>query len=128
MGQANCAPVRDLWYGPELRPDWKKEPTFDPFVGFPNGRKIRDPKVTLEEMDAHLLPLRRRDYCAYMYIKFLDCKKDNKWPYLPCDLVFQDFQACEHEDFVLRMKEYERERRLMVREARIKSKMARGEM
>lgn len=30
--------------------------------------------------------------------------------------------------FVLRMKEYERERRLMVREARIKSKMARGEM
>lgn len=30
--------------------------------------------------------------------------------------------------FVLRMKEYERERRLMVREARIKSKMVRGEM
>lgn len=41
MGQANSAPVRDLWYGPELRPDWKKEPTFDPLVGFPNGRKIR---------------------------------------------------------------------------------------
>lgn len=59
---------------------------------------LEDPKITLEEMDAHLLPLKRRDYCAYMYIKFLDCKRDNKWPYLPCDLVFQDFQACEHEE------------------------------
>lgn len=41
MGQANSAPFRDVWYGPTERPDWKKEPTFDPMAGFPNGRKIR---------------------------------------------------------------------------------------
>ena len=140
MGQANSAPFRDIWYGPTERPDWKKEPTFDPMAGFPNGRKIRgnlmkksyrvleeiriedlfcflfitvflelhdkltfsfvyaDPQVTPEQLDAYKLPLKRRDYCAYMYIKFLDCRRNNNWPYTPCDIVFSDFEACENEE------------------------------
>ncbi|XP_022318528.1 NADH dehydrogenase [ubiquinone] 1 beta subcomplex subunit 7-like [Crassostrea virginica] len=128
MGQANSAPFRDIWYGPTERPDWKKEPTFDPMAGFPNGRKIRDPQVTPEQLDAYKLPLKRRDYCAYMYIKFLDCRRNNNWPYTPCDIVFSDFEACENEDFVLRMKEFERERRLMIREKRVKRKLDRESM
>ncbi|XP_061165969.1 NADH dehydrogenase [ubiquinone] 1 beta subcomplex subunit 7-like [Saccostrea echinata] len=128
MGQVNGAPFRDLWYGPELRPDWRKEPSFDPNIGFPNGRKIRDPKVSPEELDAYNIPMKRRDYCAYQFIKFLQCQRSYNYPYTPCDPVFQDFEACEHEDFVLRMKEYERERRLMVREQRVKNKIARGEL
>lgn len=57
MGQANSAPVRDLWYGPELRPDWKKEPTFDPLVGFPNGRKIRGMYVRVNRENS------KRNFC-----------------------------------------------------------------
>ena len=57
-----------------------------------------DPQVTPEQLDAYKLPLKRRYYCAYMYIKFLDCRRNNNWPYTPCDIVFSDFEACENEE------------------------------
>lgn len=31
----------NLYFHPEIQPDPSKEPTFDPNLGFPNGRKER---------------------------------------------------------------------------------------
>ncbi|KAK7487512.1 hypothetical protein BaRGS_00021214 [Batillaria attramentaria] len=105
---------------PDTAPDFTKPPTFDPHVGFPNGRKERTIQATREELDAAGVPLDRRDYCVDYFLKLLRCR-DQNFPRTvsSCHHEKHDYEVCQYEDYVLRMKEYEREKRLKEREKRI---------
>jgi len=74
--------------------------------------------ATEEEMIHAMVPLKYRDYCAHYYINYMKCKRDNgKFNLLqPCDHERHEWEECQYEDFLMRMKEYERERRLLQRE------------
>jgi len=102
----------------DTTPDLSKTPTFDPLYGFPNGRQERVMIATQEEMNKAQVPLERRDYCAHLYIAMLKCKRDNFPNVFACKHAKHEYEQCEYEDFVMRMKEYERERRLLVRAKR----------
>ncbi|XP_014780152.1 NADH dehydrogenase [ubiquinone] 1 beta subcomplex subunit 7 [Octopus bimaculoides] len=107
---------------PELAPDHNNPPTFDPNLGFPNGRKERVMIATQEELNELSIPLEKRDYCAHLYVKWLKCRQQNYPMCQRCHHEKHDYEQCEYDDFVLRMKEYERERRLKMRTERIQAK------
>ncbi|XP_049824084.1 NADH dehydrogenase [ubiquinone] 1 beta subcomplex subunit 7 [Aethina tumida] len=105
----------NLHFHPEVTPSPLEEPTFDPNLGFPNGRKERVMIATEEQMRSAKIPLEARDYCAHLLIKFQACRKDN-WPWaVNCEHEKHAYLNCKYDDFVIRMKEYERERRLRVK-------------
>merc|ERR1719462_736558 len=67
-----------------------------------------------------MLPLKHRDYCAHYYISYRKCKRDaGKFDFSACNHEKHEWEHCQYDDFVMRMKEYERERRLQSREARV---------
>ncbi|XP_075043600.1 NADH dehydrogenase [ubiquinone] 1 beta subcomplex subunit 7 [Mixophyes fleayi] len=71
--------------------------------------------ATQEQMNLAQLHVRQRDYCAHHLMKFMKCKRD-MWPNIfACKHERHEWDYCEHEDYVLRMKQYERERRLLMR-------------
>ncbi|XP_017784817.1 PREDICTED: NADH dehydrogenase [ubiquinone] 1 beta subcomplex subunit 7-like [Nicrophorus vespilloides] len=107
-----------LWKHPEVTPHPLEAPKNDPLEGFSRPRKVRTMRHTQEELESAKIPLKNRDYCAHELLKFKACRKD-KWPFpVFCKPEKHAYLNCMYEDFVLRMKEYERERRLMVREHR----------
>ncbi|XP_039628393.1 NADH dehydrogenase [ubiquinone] 1 beta subcomplex subunit 7 isoform X2 [Polypterus senegalus] len=80
--------------------------------------------ATQEQMNLAQLPLEQRDYCAHHLMKLMKCKRDN-WPNLmACQHERHDWDYCQHQDYVMRMKEYERERRLLKRKKRIEEGQA----
>ncbi|KAG1694106.1 NADH dehydrogenase [ubiquinone] 1 beta subcomplex subunit 7 [Nymphon striatum] len=100
---------------PDLYPETDKDPTFDALYGFPSGRQERKMIATNEEMVKAKLPIDKRDYCAHLLIKYHACFYD-KFPWVhQCSHEKHDYIHCEYDDYVSRMKEYERERRLLVR-------------
>ncbi|KAJ3613945.1 hypothetical protein NHX12_017523 [Muraenolepis orangiensis] len=102
----------------DTEPDPAKKYEFDSLYGFPE-RKEREMVATQEQMCAARLPLEQRDYCAHHLLRFMKCKRDH-WPnLLACSNQKHDWDLCEHQDYVMRMKEYERERRLQLRKKRI---------
>merc|ERR1712136_320224 len=72
------------------------------------------------------LPLKYRDYCAHYYITYRKCKRDEGL-FDNCDHGRHDWEQCQYENFVLRMKEYERERRLLQREKQLEEKKCKRE-
>jgi len=103
---------------PETSPDFRNPPTFDANYGFENGRKERVMIATENEMDAATLKPHERDYCAHLIIDFYKCRAD-VFPFVSRCLPERDaWSHCEYDDYVLRMKEYERERRLLMRAKR----------
>merc|ERR1711931_476905 len=63
------------------------------------------------------VPLKHRDYCAHYYINFLKCNRDRgALDFSACNHEKHEWEHCQYDDFVMRMKEYERERRLLQRE------------
>merc|ERR1712243_475441 len=65
-----------------------------------------------------MIPLNKRDYCAHYYISYMKCRRDaGPWGFNACDHEKHEWEHCQYEDFVMRMKEYERERRLLQRES-----------
>ncbi|XP_045600715.1 NADH dehydrogenase [ubiquinone] 1 beta subcomplex subunit 7 [Procambarus clarkii] len=113
---------------PAITPDYTKGPTFDPLYGFPEGRKERVMLATLEEMESVQLPLDKRDYCAHLAIKNRACR-EREWPLVyKCAHEKHEYLNCEYEDYVLRMKEHERERRLLERAKRKAQKDAHEEL
>uniref|UniRef100_A0A7J7R9P8 NADH dehydrogenase [ubiquinone] 1 beta subcomplex subunit 7 n=1 Tax=Myotis myotis TaxID=51298 RepID=A0A7J7R9P8_MYOMY len=83
-------------------PDPLRMPTFPPDYGFP-GRKEREMVATQQQMNDAQLVLQQRD----SFPNFLACKHEQ-----------HDWDYCEHLDYVKRMKEFERERRLLQRKKR----------
>ncbi|XP_076234671.1 NADH dehydrogenase (ubiquinone) B18 subunit [Calliopsis andreniformis] len=97
-------------------PDSNKPPTMDPHIGFPKGRKERVMIATEKEMRAANVPKNFRDYCAHKFIEYQGCERLH-FPFVyRCNKQFDEYAHCEVEDSILRMKEYERERRLRRRQ------------
>uniref|UniRef100_A0A0K0F6E4 NADH dehydrogenase [ubiquinone] 1 beta subcomplex subunit 7 n=1 Tax=Strongyloides venezuelensis TaxID=75913 RepID=A0A0K0F6E4_STRVS len=109
----------DNTLSPNTAPRTDRPPTFDPLYGFPKGRKPREMKVTMEEMDNWNLTTAQRDYCAHLLIPFLKCQRENA-PFVghTCDTERHNWDRCEYDDYLMRIKEFERERRLLKRKAR----------
>lgn len=92
--------------------------TFDPLLGAPN-RKLRTVNATEEEMYAAKIPLADRDYCVDKLLAYRGCY-NREFPWIvKCSHERHAYEHCEYEDYVLRMKEFERERRLLERQKRI---------
>ncbi|XP_054715031.1 NADH dehydrogenase [ubiquinone] 1 beta subcomplex subunit 7-like [Uloborus diversus] len=109
----NITSNQDFWIQPDLPPPEPVfEPKFDPMLGFPNGRKERIIKATKEEIESGAVPPSMRDYCVDYYLNFMACRRDHFPLVYKCKHEKHAWERCQHEDHVLRMKEYERERRL----------------
>ena len=52
-----------------VTPVQDSRPTFDPMLGFPNGRVQRNLSVSAEEMEAVQLQPWEKNYCADLHIK-----------------------------------------------------------
>ncbi|CAG0919807.1 unnamed protein product [Notodromas monacha] len=118
MGQAMGTYVNRRILDPEYTPNQDEFTRIDPQYGFLEGRKPRVMVATVEEMDAAQIAPRNRDYCAHYLIRFKACKKRN-FPFVTrCSHEKHDWDYCLYEDFVLRMKEFEREKRLLQRQKR----------
>ncbi|XP_039108159.1 NADH dehydrogenase [ubiquinone] 1 beta subcomplex subunit 7 [Hyaena hyaena] len=114
---------------PSGEPDPQRMPTFPPDYGFP-GRKEREMVATRQQMNDAQLTLQQRDYCAHYLIRLLKCKRDSFPNFLACKHEQHDWDYCEHLDYVMRMKEFERERRLLQRKKRREQRaedLARGQ-
>ncbi|PAA59504.1 hypothetical protein BOX15_Mlig011448g3 [Macrostomum lignano] len=124
MGQAlvpdRLKHMHDMYLNPDAAPDLIKGSRFDPLLGFPNGRKERPmPPITEDEMIMAGLPEQQRDYCAHWYLAFFKCRYQYKArSFWKCADVLHGVEQCQYDDRVLRMKEHERERRLMLRQAK----------
>ncbi|XP_012265521.2 NADH dehydrogenase [ubiquinone] 1 beta subcomplex subunit 7 [Athalia rosae] len=109
---------------PDTTPPSITPPTFDPLLGFSNGRKPRVMVATEEEMKSANLALKDRDYCAHHLLAYQACRAD-VWPLAyKCAHERHVLFNCQYDDFVLTMKEYERERRLLQRQKRIQQATA----
>ncbi|XP_068117886.1 NADH dehydrogenase [ubiquinone] 1 beta subcomplex subunit 7 [Hyperolius riggenbachi] len=96
------------------------EPDPETLPANPSGEHVQERVMiaTQEQMNMAQIPLAQRDYCAHHLIKYLQCKRD-MWPNIfGCGHERHVWEACQHEDYVHRMKQYERERRLLIRQAR----------
>ena len=107
------------YFKPEVTPGPDFEPSFDPLEGFPNGRKKRVMNATIEEMQSAKVNLKSRDYCADKLLQYSACRAD-VFPFVyKCHHEKHAYLTCEYEDYVMRMKEYERERRLLKRQQKL---------
>ncbi|KAH7698567.1 NADH dehydrogenase 1 beta subcomplex subunit 7 [Aphelenchoides avenae] len=118
MGTKLSTGIEDA-YHPKIAPRTDRPPTFDPLYGFPNGRKERVMKITDEEMDRWDLAPGLRDYCAHLLVPFLRCQRASA-PFAGhmCADIRHKYDQCEYQDYLIRMKEYEREKRLLKRKLR----------
>ncbi|XP_066908202.1 NADH dehydrogenase [ubiquinone] 1 beta subcomplex subunit 7 [Halyomorpha halys] len=107
---------------PDEVPGPNKPLQFDPLIGFPNGRKEKVMVATEEEMRSAKIPLDKRDYCAHKLLEFLACRNKNYPWVVKCHHEKHHYLECEYQEFLDRTKDYEREKRLMKREKRIKAR------
>merc|ERR1711970_1698388 len=79
--------------------------------GFSGERKER-------KMIKAMVPLKYRDYCAHHYINYQKCARTRPMIdfFNQCGGEKHEWEHCQYEDFIMRQKEYERERRLLQRE------------
>ncbi|CAL8143088.1 unnamed protein product [Orchesella dallaii] len=110
-------------------PDYRTgEVTADANYGF-DGKKRKERVMVASdaEMQSVKVPQKFRDFCAHHYINFEKCKKD-KFPLLyRCHPEKHNLEHCQYEDYLIRMKEYERERRLLHRKQRKEAKNKGGD-
>ncbi len=78
--------------------------------------------ATEEEMDLAKLEVHERDYCAHKLMDLRFCYKENAPFYWRCGHEKHVYGECQFEDMVLRMKDWERERRMNDRKERIEKK------
>ncbi|CDI97666.1 NADH dehydrogenase (Ubiquinone) 1 beta subcomplex 7 [Echinococcus multilocularis] len=114
---ASYSHVFETYKDPDSVPNVTKPPTHDPLKGFPRGRKKRELIVTEEEMIAAGLTSKERDYCAPMLMALRKCRAERGvLSPLFCGHFRHGYLECQTKDQILRMKEYEREYRLMKKE------------
>ncbi|XP_033335535.2 NADH dehydrogenase (ubiquinone) B18 subunit [Megalopta genalis] len=116
MGSSFIRPLLRNWND---FPEADFTPSVDPLYGFENGRKIREPTATIEEMRAARVPKRYRNYCAHKFIARTTCLRKN-YPFYPkCRKETDEYQTCVRDDIIIRMKEMERERRFRLRQKKM---------
>jgi len=124
MGHKLSVSLEDKW-DPRAAPRLDRPPTFDPTAGFPAGRKQREMQTSLEDMERWNLPIHMRDYCVHTLIPLLSCRRIHA-PLAShyCDELRATYERCQYDDFIMRCKEYEREKRLLKRQLRKKEAAA----
>ncbi|OXA56269.1 NADH dehydrogenase [ubiquinone] 1 beta subcomplex subunit 7 [Folsomia candida] len=91
----------------------------EPNYGFEGKqRKERVPPMTLAEMASAKIEPKYRDFCVHKLTALKKCNKDNFPWTMPCANARHALFECQYEDYLIRMKEYERERRLLHRKQR----------
>lgn len=95
------------------------KPTFPIDKGFSFKRQIRTTAATPEQLSSAKIPLQYRDYCADQLLKYQVCRYKHMPFVVKCHCEKHAYLVCEKEDYIIRMKEFERERRLRERELRI---------
>ncbi|XP_060801164.1 NADH dehydrogenase [ubiquinone] 1 beta subcomplex subunit 7-like [Amyelois transitella] len=95
------------------------KPTFDHQVGFNYERKPREMIAKEEDLVSARIPPNKRDYCAHYLLDYHMCRYKNMPMIYKCAHEKHNYLNCEQQDYVLRMKEFERERRLRLREQRL---------
>ncbi|KAM6289216.1 NADH dehydrogenase [ubiquinone] 1 beta subcomplex subunit 7 [Aegotheles albertisi] len=107
----------------EAEPDPLTMPTFPAQLGLP-GRAPRAMVASAEQLAQGRVPLEQRDFCAHHLLRLLRCHRD-AFP-LPwhCQPLRHAWDTCQHHDYVMRMKEFERERRLLQRQKRLRQRQA----
>lgn len=96
------------------------EPTFNPNAGFDFKRRFREMYVCEDSLISARIPPKFRDYCAHTLLDYQVCRYKH-FPFVyRCAHDRHRYLNCEHADYVMRMKEFERERRLREREIRVK--------
>jgi len=114
-------------YGAPM-PDNQKPGTFDPTFGF-EDRKPKDPPTTTPtEMRNARVPLQFRDYCVDHYINWVQCKKNYFPTTWKCQEDYHHWNACIYEEKMDRYREFERERRLLDREAKKQKMIAKARL
>jgi len=123
--QGSSKAWNDYLYAPKsfnVVPDPRQGPTFDPMLGFPNGRKVRELPVSKEDMENWQIPGKYRNYCAHKYIDVKKCyRQTNLMQRLflkSCEHPMHDWHSCLNDERILGYKEYEREKRLLARQKR----------
>lgn len=113
---------------PEGHPKLHMPSVYEPLYGFPKGRKKREMLASEEDMNRYCVPVWQRDYCAHLAVDFYKCQKEYfPWASTYCTDQKHAWEICQRDDQILRMKEYERERRLLQKERRLKKQQAAGE-
>ncbi|CAK1553582.1 unnamed protein product [Leptosia nina] len=95
------------------------KPTFDHQAGFQFERKQREMVAQEEHLVSAMIPPKYRDYCSHHLLEYQVCRYKNMPMLYRCAHEKHNYLNCEHQDYVLRMKEFERERRLRLRENRL---------
>lgn len=97
------------------------KPTFKHDAGFEYTRKQREYNACELHLYSARIPMKYRDYCVDRLLEYQSCRYVN-WPFVfKCHHEKHAYLECEQKDYVLRMKEFERERRLREREIRVKA-------
>ncbi|XP_033927954.1 NADH dehydrogenase [ubiquinone] 1 beta subcomplex subunit 7 [Melopsittacus undulatus] len=103
--------------GADSEPDPLRMPTFPPDLGLPQ-RRPRAPPAPPEVLSLARLPLSQRDFCSHHLLALLRCRRETFPEPWSCGELKHQWDSCEHRDYVMRMKEFERERRLLQRQKR----------
>lgn len=96
------------------------KPTFNSNAGFTYTRREKQMWVCEDHLISARIPPKYRDYCSHFLLDYHVCRYKHA-PFMTlCAHEKHTYLNCEHADYVMRMKEFERERRLREREIRIK--------
>lgn len=97
------------------------KPTFKYDAGFEYKRKQRGYNACELHLYSAKIPPKFRDYCVDSLLEYQSCRYEN-WPFVfKCHHEKHAYLNCEQKDYVLRLKEFEREKRLREREIRVKT-------
>ncbi|KAM9610381.1 NADH dehydrogenase [ubiquinone] 1 beta subcomplex subunit 7 isoform 1-T2 [Morphnus guianensis] len=105
----------------ETEPDPLQLPTFPAELGLPD-RRPRAMVATARQLAEGRVPLEQRDFCAHHLLRLLRCHRDAFPVPWQCRDLRHAWDACQHRDYVMRMKEFERERRLLQRQKRLRQR------
>merc|ERR1712110_786096 len=108
------------WTQPDLEPKNEDKPKYEVDYGFSEPNQVRKIKTNEDEMYLAKIPPNRRDYCGYHLIELAKCKRENFPFYSKCEHYTHEWNNCQNEDGVARMRVFEREKRLLARENRKK--------
>ncbi|XP_065212435.1 NADH dehydrogenase [ubiquinone] 1 beta subcomplex subunit 7 [Planococcus citri] len=104
---------------PETTPHDKSPIKFDPLAGFPEGaRKVKEFKVTKAELESMQVSEEYIDYCLHKQLRWKSCQADHMPFVSVCSPQLHAYQACMFEEHKDRMRDYERERRILQRKQR----------
>ncbi|XP_063037952.1 NADH dehydrogenase [ubiquinone] 1 beta subcomplex subunit 7 [Melospiza melodia melodia] len=111
---------RYLWDA-EAEPDPLHMPSFPAELGMP-ARRPRVMVASASQLSDARVPLEQRDFCGHHLVRLLRCQRDNFPVPWGCHALRHAWDSCQHEDYVMRMKEFERERRLRLRQQRLRKR------